>query len=94
MVMVRQGWNAVPAGASAQFTVDGCPWWLGRLARIRLLERWVLPALVRRGCGWLTVDDPLVFNRGEAIALGWRVRPAGLVARGSVQSLDHEEGPH
>lgn len=78
-----EGWNSTPAGAGAVFETSSAPVWLRALFHLPFVDRFAYPRLVARGCGFLSVWDPGIFDPAAAVARGWRILPEDYVAPGS-----------
>ncbi|GAA1258613.1 hypothetical protein [Oryzihumus leptocrescens] len=81
--MELEGWNSLPEGAGVVFDSSEAPLWLRVLFHLPFLDRFAHPLLVARGCGFLSVDDPAIFDPDAATAKGWRILPEDYVAPGS-----------
>ena len=81
--MELEGWNSIPSGAGAVFDTRSAPLWLRVLHHLPFVDRFAYPRLVARGCGFLSVGDPELFDPDGATAKGWRILPADHVAPGS-----------
>lgn len=82
------GWNDIPAGYGARFEVRSAPHWLRLLVRMKILDRFAYPLLVRRGFGFLQAhDDAPPWQRGT-VTNGWRLEAGAYVHPGSSAELD------
>ena len=85
--MRLEGWSHVPAGYAADFDVRAAPVWLRLWCRTPFLDRFAYPRLVERGLGYLTPHPGVAPADREQVGGGWRFRPDGYRAPGSVAEL-------
>lgn len=85
--MKLEGWNHVPLGYAADVDVDAAPAWLRLWFRAPFFDRFAYPQLVTRGFGYLTPHPGVAPADRESVGGGWRFRPEGYRAPGSVAEL-------
>lgn len=85
--MHLEGWNHVPAGATASFGWDRAPRWVRLLHRSPIIDRFAYPVMVHLGLGRLSVVHAEQFSAAEATARGWVVLPPDYEDPGSVAPL-------
>lgn len=81
------GWNDVPAGFGARFEVRSAPLWLRLLFRMKILDRFAYPLVVRRGLGFLRAHDDAPPTQRGTVSNGWRLEADAYVHPGSSAEL-------
>ena len=79
--MRLEGWNHVPQGYGARFTLDSAPLLLRLWFRIPVLDRFAYPVAVRRGYGVLDPHPAWPPDKREAVPDGWRLSGGGPASR-------------